>query len=172
MEKFKCTWGTSVRVITILTFSLLTVITIHIAYLSFTTNHFASMWVLAFVATLYVGVVSGTYLTSPTGLELKGGKIIVKRPWKDVEIDIKDIKFIGRRKDKSLNDIRTMGNGGMFAFTGRFRNNEKGRYTAYFTNTQQMVWVETRSKLYCLSCEKPDTFVQKVKSVRKTLKDK
>ncbi len=61
-------------------------------------------------------------------------KIIVRRPAKDLILNIREIKNAFLVTKESMRwTIRTFGNGGLFGYTGKFYNNTYGNMTWYAT---------------------------------------
>jgi hypothetical protein len=56
--------------------------------------------------------------------------------------------------------LRTWGNGGAFAITGRFRNARLGAYRAYVTDTSRTVVLRFRSETVVISPDDPQRFTQ------------
>lgn len=69
-----------------------------------------------------------------------------------IEIPLSEIVTIEPRKESISRDIRLFGSGGYGGFIGKYRNSERGYYTAYAGDAKEMFWVQTSSRLYCLSC--------------------
>ncbi len=54
--------------------------------------------------------------------------------------------------------LRTFGNGGLFAITGRFRNQRLGAYRAYVTDTERTVVLRFASVTLVVSPDDPEGF--------------
>ena len=58
--------------------------------------------------------------------------------------------------------IRTFGNGGLFAFVGRYRNRLIGPYRAYATDLHKTVVLRFTDKTIVITPEEPEKFVQDI----------
>jgi Bacterial PH domain len=58
--------------------------------------------------------------------------------------------------------IRTCGNGGLFSFTGFYRNKLLGSYRALVTDTKQKVVLAYSDRTVGLSPESPEEFVREL----------
>lgn len=88
------------------------------------------------------------------------------------------IQFIGRRKEiayDGLRDVRVtpgvmtgslriFGNGGVFGFTGLFRNPKLGRYRAWVTDPALTVVLEYEDRILVLSPEHPHLFAEQLRA--------
>lgn len=75
----------------------------------------------------------------------------------------KDVIFI-RPKASKNNDVRTFGSGGFFGYLGYFYAYNWGKYTAYVTDGNNMVAIETTKKKYVVSCEDPQILIDCIKN--------
>jgi DNA-binding transcriptional regulator of glucitol operon len=58
--------------------------------------------------------------------------------------------------------IRTFGNGGLFSFSGFFRNKALGAYRAFVTDPQRTVVLRYSTRTVVVSPEKPEEFAENV----------
>ncbi len=58
--------------------------------------------------------------------------------------------------------LRTFGNGGLFAITGRFRNQRLGAYRAYVTDTERTVVLRFASVTLVVSPDDPEGFTRAI----------
>jgi hypothetical protein len=71
-------------------------------------------------------------------------KLVIKRPFKDLTLDIKKIKDAFLTKKESMRwTIRTFGNGGLFGYFGQFNNETFGDMTWYATKRNNYTIIET-----------------------------
>ena len=71
-------------------------------------------------------------------------KLIIKRPFKDLVIDLKNIKDTFLPTKESMRwTIRTFGNGGLFGYIGKFSNKTHGTMTWYATKTSNYLILVT-----------------------------
>ena len=62
--------------------------------------------------------------------------------------------------------FRTFGNGGLFAITGRFRNQRLGAYRAYVTDSERTVVLRFPSLTLVVSPDDPEAFVRAIEAPR------
>lgn len=129
-------------------------------------------WMAAvLVAVVAIGTIGYTFAKSPqhiivdnegVGIRQRlGGKFLPKSEIKSVEWYDKDGKTL--RMDKTT--IRVVGNGGMFGYTGRWRNKEIGTFTIYARRLTGLVMFElTDGKKIVVSCDEPQALVDDVTS--------
>ncbi|MBQ6604606.1 MAG: hypothetical protein IIX17_03255 [Tidjanibacter sp.] len=90
-----------------------------------------------------------------------GGKFLPLREIKSVEWYDKSGKTL--RLDKTT--IRVAGNGGMFGYTGRWRNKEIGTFTIYARRLTGLVLIEMADgKKIVVSCDEPQALVDDLTS--------
>jgi hypothetical protein len=63
--------------------------------------------------------------------------------------------------------FRLFGNGGMFSFTGWYRNRALGTYRAFVTDLKQTVVLRFEKKTIVLSPENPERFVSEITTFTK-----
>lgn len=129
-------------------------------------------WMAAvLVAVVAIGTIGYTFAKSPqhiivdnegVGIRQRlGGKFLPKSEIKSVVWYDKDGKTL--RMDKTT--IRVAGNGGMFGYTGRWRNKEIGTFTIYARRLKGLVLFElTDGKKIVVSCDEPQALVDDVTS--------
>lgn len=87
-----------------------------------------------FATVLLLGIYCFCYLYRPVKYVITDGQLVVKRPIKDVVLNLSDLKQVRIASKQDLKwTIRTFGNGGLFGFYGKFRNSTFGNMTWYAT---------------------------------------
>jgi hypothetical protein len=108
------------------------------------------------------------YLLSPIDYSIESGKLIIRRPWKNVVIDRDKITHVELLKDEKLKkSIRTFGSGGLFGFFGKFYNAKIGNMIWYATRMNRVVLVQAENKNIILTPDEAEDFVKKLRA-RKT----
>jgi hypothetical protein len=82
------------------------------------------------------------YLFHPVGYELSAESLIIRRPAKNRRIsfsEIREIKSVPREDLKW--SVRTLGNGGVFGYYGKFFNNSFGSMTWYASRRDHFVMI-------------------------------
>ncbi len=129
-------------------------------------------WIAAvFVAVIAVATTGYTFAMSPqcivvdgegVGIRRRVGcKFLPKNEIKSVEWYDKDGKTL--RMDKTT--VRVAGNGGMFGYTGLWRNRDIGRFTIYARRLSGLVLIEMADgKKFVVSCDEPQALVDDLTS--------
>ncbi len=105
-----------------------------------------------------------TWLFSVTGYSLENDTLLVKRPLWTTEIVLPPGAVTQEEPEIRNGLLKVMGNGGMFGYTGGFRNRKLGSFRAYATNWSHAVSItsETDSFSIVVSPENPALFIQSI----------
>ena len=68
--------------------------------------------------------------------------------------------------DAMRGSVRTFGNGGLFAFAGRFRNAALGPYRAFVTDAERSVVVDLGGQPVVVTPDRPEAFAEAVRAAR------
>ncbi len=101
------------------------------------------------------------------GYELDGEYLYIHRLLWKTTIDLSELKDIKTGADLTAHSIRTFGNGGLFAFVGRFRNRTLGSYRAYITDFKNTVALIFPGYSVVISPGQPLVFEQQIRSLKK-----
>lgn len=114
--------------------------------------------ILAYIASLYF---------MPISLLLTSDKLVIRCLIHRVHIPLSNIAVIETaQKYKDFTDIRVFGNGGLWGYTGLFRNKGVGKYIAYMGNPQQAFYIRLKSgRNYLVSCDNYLIFLAKLSSL-------
>jgi len=114
-------------------------------------------------------VLFGPYYFKPLKYIVSENKIIVKRLFKDVIIEVGQIKKISLvQRETMKNTLRAMGNGGVFGYYGKFRNPVFGDMRWYATRTDNFVVIETEDSEKIVLTPDDTELVKRVKGMLKT----
>ncbi len=84
------------------------------------------------------------YLFHPVKYVIDNEKLIIKRPLKPYEIELKEIKKIEPLNEEDLKGkIRVFGSGGVFGYFGKFRNKRFGTMSFFATRLSNYVHILT-----------------------------
>lgn len=105
-----------------------------------------------------------TWLFSVTGYFLENNNLIVVRPlWKTTIVLPPEVLA---QKEPEIKDglLKIMGNGGLFGYTGGFRNRKLGNFKTYATNWSHAVSItsETDDFRIIVTPEDPLQFIQSI----------
>lgn len=103
----------------------------------------------------------------PISLLLTSDKLVIRCLIHRVYIPLSNIAVIETaQKYKDFTDIRVFGIGGLWGYTGLFRNKGVGKYIAYMGNPQQAFYIRLKSgRNYLVSCDNYLIFLAKLSSL-------
>ncbi len=168
---FKAPWGKFLIVMTSIALTILLgcVVTGFFGIIGIITirlDEYYLLWNLLMFGIPGITIISTLFLMIRK-YEIQGSKLLIHRlGWKKV-IDLSNIETV-KADPKAVNSsIRLFGNGGLFAFSGIYRNKELGNYRIFATDFKNNVVIKTSEKTYVITPENPETFVEKLKSLIK-----
>ena len=105
-----------------------------------------------------------TWLFSVTGFVVENNNLIVSRPLWKTTIVLPPDSVAGIEPEVKVGLLRTFGNGGLFGYTGRFRNRKLGFFNAYATNWKHAVSVTSGGQDFCIVVTPEDVegFIQSI----------
>lgn len=99
---------------------------------------------------------------SVRGYLLKGQALYIQRLGWSTKIDLTELVSAEFDPEAMERSIRLFGNGGMFSFTGKFRNRKLGNYDAYATALRRSVVLKLPSRTIVVTPDRPEEFVKQV----------
>ncbi len=152
-----------VKVITTATVLGLSALNIWVSY-KYATKFPAStsIFVIAFVTSLTLGIILLTYLFAPKEYEITLDGLLIKRPLRSFTIPSKEIVEVNRIQEK-ISGIRLWASGGLFGYFGLFKLSGLGRVWVYATNKNKLVLIKTKDKKYIISPKDPNGFLSKLR---------
>ncbi|MCW3121164.1 MAG: hypothetical protein JWQ38_656 [Flavipsychrobacter sp.] len=108
------------------------------------------------------------YYLKPESITVDNSAIVIDRKAKPVTISFSQVKSVRKvAKDDMKNSIRTLGNGGLFGYTGRFYNKTMGDMLLYCTQRDNYILIEkTDKKKVIISPDEPDSLVAYVQQLQ------
>ena len=105
-----------------------------------------------------------TWLFSVTGYTLKENTLIVARPLWTTTIVLPPGSTARAEPEIRKGLLKTMGNGGLFGYTGGFRNKKLGNFKTYATNWSHAVSVTSEVDSFCIvvTPEEMRLFIQNI----------
>jgi hypothetical protein len=100
------------------------------------------------------------------GFVLTGDSILVKRLGWNSRISLDQLNSIEFDSSAMKGSIRTLGNGGFFAFCGKYRNKKLGPYRAFVTHLRNTVVLRFPAITIVISPEDPERFVSEIKKIK------
>ena len=93
-----------------------------------------------------------TWLQAPQTLMIDRNALTIGRRMNPVEISLGDIVRVERVESKVVRRaVRKMGNGGLWAYTGRYYHSSVGNYQLFATELRDLLLIETHNKKYVIS---------------------
>ncbi len=108
-------------------------------------------------------LVVGISLFTVRGYFLGQNTLYIQRLFWKTKIDLSNLKRVSVDPEALSDSIRTMGNGGLFAYTGMFRNKQLGSYHAYITDHKRAVVLRFSNRVIVISPEEPQDFERQIK---------
>ncbi len=107
-----------------------------------------------------------TVLFTIRGYILTPDVLFVKRLIWKTRIDLSDLVGVEVDPQAMEKSIRTFGNGGMFSFTGYYRNKKLGSYRAFVTNPKLSVILKFSNRTILITPNNPVDFTNTIKQYR------
>jgi hypothetical protein len=96
------------------------------------------------------------------GYALGTDVILVQRLFWTTRLPRAGLKTARFEPDAMRSSIRTCGNGGLFSFSGHYRNRHLGRYRAWVTDLSRTVALHYADRTVVVSPESPEDFVREL----------
>lgn len=125
-------------------------------------NNINTINITASVIILFICI--AFFLQIPFNIKIEENKLKLNKIIGKLEININDID----EANILLGDmgIRLFGSGGLFGFTGYFKNKKLGKYIAYVMDTNNKFYIKLKSgKTYVFSCDDPEQLVSDIKNI-------
>lgn len=159
---YQAPWGTTLKAITIIT----SVILIGIAIIGLLTGPKGNWsWITGMVI-MPLSILIITALFTVRGYVLTPDALLVRRLVWNTQIPLQELMTIEADSNAMEGSIKTMGNGGLFSFSGSFRNKRLGPYRALATDMRRCVVLKFNQKVIVITPEKPQAFVTQLKAMQ------
>lgn len=107
---------------------------------------------LVVLSLIFVPLMVVTWLQAPQTLMIDRNTLTIGRRMKPVSISLGDIVRVERVESKVVRRaMRTVGNGGLWAYTGRYYHREVGNYQLFATELRELLLIETDKQKYVIS---------------------
>ncbi|MDX1530757.1 MAG: PH domain-containing protein [Rhodothermales bacterium] len=113
-----------------------------------------------------LAIVLGALACSVRGYRVAGGRLHVLRLGWTTTFPLDRLRDVRAQPGATAGSIRTFGNGGLFAFVGRFRNGLLGPYRAFVTDPARAVVLEFEDRTVVVTPDDPAAFVAAVQAER------
>ena len=107
-------------------------------------------------------VVVGSALFTVRGYTLRGDVLLVHRLFWSTRLPLAGLQSAEFHPGAMRGGIRTFGNGGLFSFTGWYRNRLLGSYRAFVTDPQRTTVLRFAGRTVVLSPDRPEELVREL----------
>ncbi|MDQ1422082.1 MAG: hypothetical protein QOJ52_4044 [Acidimicrobiaceae bacterium] len=153
MKKYTSPWSTSLIVVS----SVATLICLGAAISVVWTSR-------PWMALLPLAIVCGGILFMIRGYTVTPDAILVHRLFWRTRLPLAGLHSVQIEPQAMRRSIRTFGNGGLFSFTGWFRNTTLGVYRAFVTDPHRAVVLHFARRTVVVSPSAPEDFVRDIRS--------
>jgi hypothetical protein len=157
-QEFAAPWGAALKVVSV----AVTVLLSGIATAGLFIERQPPFARVAMIA-LPVAILSGCMLFIVRGYALEGGSLVIRRLFWDTAVPLAGLKDVLLGSEHISGSLRLFGNGGVFSFTGIFRNKKLGIYRAYVNDLNRIVVLKLPGRVIVISPAFPGDFVQAVR---------
>ena len=155
MKNHKAPWSTSLIIISSLATALCAGIAIGFIL--------SGRGALPRVALLPLAIIAGGALFTIRGYTVTPDAILVHRLFWTTRLPLTGLQSAQFEPDAMRGSIRTFGNGGLFSFTGFFRNTALGTYRAFVTDLHRTVVLRFPSRTVVVSPSAPEDFIRDIR---------
>ena len=155
MNTYPAPWSQSLKVIS----ALATVFCVGITVFMIGWDQAISPWLALLPLTILLGSAPFTirsYTVTPDA-------ILIRRLWWATRLPLEGLQSAEFVPNAMRWSLRTCGNGGLFSFTGFYRNKALGAYRAYVTNLQRTVVLRFAKRTVVVSPGDPNAFIQELR---------
>ncbi|HEX9426839.1 MAG TPA: PH domain-containing protein [Candidatus Polarisedimenticolia bacterium] len=118
---------------------------------------------------LPIAILAFCAMLAPRGYQIRNGTLRIERFVGSIDIPLEAIDAVEALPAQQVaGSRRTMGNGGLFGYYGRFRNAALGEFRMYATRGDGYVLLRGRTP-YVLTPQAPELFIQAVNRERASI---
>jgi hypothetical protein len=158
MRQHTAPWGTSLIIVS----SLATVICVGVATALARSGQLS-------MAVVPLAIVCAAVLFMIRGYSVTPDALLIHRLFWTTRLPLAGLDSAQIEPDAMRRSIRTFGNGGLFSFTGRFRNTALGAYRAFVTDPHRTVVLHFPTRTVVVSPSAPEEFVHEVRVATHTV---
>ncbi len=107
-----------------------------------------------------MGTLFTSLLFTVRGYRIEMGSLYIERLIWDTRIDLRHLRSVEADPDAMARAWRTFGNGGLFSFSGWFRNKKLGFFRAWVTNRKNCVVLKLEDRTLVVSPSEPASFAE------------
>lgn len=118
------------------------------------------------LALLPLLVLGGAALFTIRSYTLAPGALLIQRLFWTTRLPLAGLQSAEFQPNAMRSSLRLFGNGGLFSFTGIFRNRTLGNYRAYVTDPHRTVVLRFSDRTLVVSPERPEEFTAAIPGFR------
>lgn len=108
-------------------------------------------------------ILAGATLFMVRGYVVADGELLVMRPLWRTRLPLAGLRAVEVQPDAMRASVRTWGNGGLFSYTGRYRNRALGPYQAWVNDMNRTVVLRFAERTLVVSPADPEAFAQEIR---------
>ncbi len=159
--EYKSPWGRALYIMS--SVSVIIVLGIPLIILIIRRNDLPFFNIIFFLLPLMLLIAA---LFTIRGYILTPDTLFIKRLLWKTRIDLSDLVSVEVDPQAMDKSIRTFGNGGMFSFSGYYRNKKLGSYRAFVTNPQLSIILKFSNRTILITPNNPVDFTNTIKQYR------
>ncbi len=113
-----------------------------------------------------LAIVIGAALFTIRGYAVADGALQIQRLLWTTQLPLAGLQSARSEPDAMRRSLRTFGNGGLYSFSGAFRNKALGTYRAFVTDPRRTVVLRFPERTVVVSPDAPEEFVHEIGAVR------
>lgn len=98
------------------------------------------------------------------GYAVEHGNLVIRRVGWSTRFPLEGLQSVEADSHAMKGSIRLFGNGGLFSFTGLYRNKKLGNYRAFVNDLNRLIVLRFAKRTIVVSPNDPDGFAEKVRS--------
>jgi hypothetical protein len=154
MKDYQAPWSTSLIAVS----SLSTVLCAGIGIVVILSGRGTMPW----IALLPLAIIAGGALFTIRGYTVTPDAVLVHRLFWKTRLPLTGLQSARFEPDTMRGSIRIFGNGGLFSFSGFFRDKALGTYRAFVTDPHRTVVLRFPSRIVVVSPSTPEDFVHEI----------
>jgi len=162
VHEYGAPWGTALKTMS----GIFTLLLLGIAWLGIRTEaDMGAIWYASMVGVPLLILVIGLNYTV-LGYQLTSEKLRIRRLGWFSEWDLDGIEAVAADSGAMVGSRRMLANGGLFSFSGRFRNKHLGIYRAQATDPNRAVILRWSNRTLVITPDEPERFVRELCELR------
>ncbi len=158
---FKAPWGRPLKGMSI----FITLICVSVSVSGFFSaplrNHDLDSWIHTAIPILIL-LASAMFVIR--GYTITEDALLIHRLLWNTRLPLADIQAAEAQSGAMAKSLRTFGNGGLYSFTGWYRNKALGNYRAFVTDLKRTVVLHCITRRIVISPDDPEDFVEAMKA--------